>query len=74
MGHQKAFTEPLGHFFKEVLILILLEAATGVSYLPELHASCSSAHQPNGKSESSVTLKPMEWNGMSDRDPVTIVI
>ena len=39
----------------QVLIKILLKVATGVYYLPGLHGSCSAAHEPNGKSESSIT-------------------
>ena len=39
------------HSLMSVWRLFLLEVAAGVYYLPGLNDSCSSAHQPKGKSE-----------------------
>ena len=37
-------------------VTVLLEVATGVYYSPGLDGSCSSAHQPKGKSESKLSF------------------
>ena len=60
-------TELHDHSFTSVWWLFLLEVAGGVYYLPGLGGSCSSAHQPKGKSESSI-IKPY-WT--SDHKPCT---
>ena len=46
-------TELYGHPF--MLLWRLFEQEAGACHLPRLRDSCSPAHQPNGKSESSVT-------------------